>query len=719
MSSSSADLRAPYKYERLSGPTSIRVLELLPECDGEGIWIHLHETSLQDVPPYQSLSYEWGEIEGSQSIRCSNGSLLVTTNLLAALRRLRYSTLRRYLWIDALCINQQDIEERTQQVAIMGQIYQLNHKVLIWLGEAGPHTSKAFVKLPELAQEQNKLEVSKEKFSRKYCEGGVSVYAKSHGSRERSLENFDINAEWTTELAGLTNTEFNLLEAENQDLWQGCCDLFSRTYFERVWIIQEVILSPTAVVLCGPDSCSWQIFSLVARYFRAFIKPPHDRILNLVLQIWDIQGNLSYKYPEYCKSRLRYISDYGDQYISEALESMKANELKYRKSLTFLLIDFSTSKARDPRDRVYALLSLLDEATQPLLKANYALTVGQVYQQATIIAFSQNLGILLLEKFAPPSLSHMPGTPSWVPDFACSTFWSDPIGPDEFCYGGEAFSEEYWDCFKDNFTYPPYTIDGDILSIYGDILDSVTQCTYITSPAEMCHFDLSYSTASAKPVISNLNSPDMSDFNLIGSIHTDTKNSLWLPENPFLEAISSPNGQAALHDNSTNLDEYHLACGRVRNSELNGVKQTDPWDYCFSQWDFINKSFRLGRLHEEEIPDTEYRLVGIDNEDEFWRRQYHWAQQKWSSQLYVHKHGRQLLRTRDGYLALGPIGISSVKPGDLIVGLGWSLAYFALRPLADGTYSLRGRVIVEECPAVPFKKSKLRRNYRKDLFNIR
>ncbi|KAH6672072.1 heterokaryon incompatibility protein-domain-containing protein, partial [Halenospora varia] len=309
------DISTRYKYRRLSDHNAIRVIELLPECDGEEIHIHLHEVTLQEAPAYQALSYEWGETKGSHSIRYDSSILLVTTNLLAALRRLRFSTLRRYLWVDAICINQEDIEEKTQQVAMMGQIYKFGHKALVWLGEAGPGTTKAMSRFME-----------------------------------------DVNGEF----------------------WQGLYDLFSRTYFQRLWIIQEVVLSPTADILCGGDRCSWSIFSAAAHYLRACLKLPCDQILNIILQISDMKGDLSYKYPDIM--HLGYEHDEAGVWVSEALGHLKAAELKLRRSLTFLLITFSRSKARDPTDRIVALLSLTNKTSQRLLKPDYSLGAGHAYQ---------------------------------------------------------------------------------------------------------------------------------------------------------------------------------------------------------------------------------------------------------------------------------------------------------------------------------------------------
>src|SRR5271167_515723 len=103
----SQDAGRIYQYQSLSGLDSIRLVELLPLSEGEDIKIYLHETTLQESPAYQALSYEWGETEGSHPIWCDGSTLLVTSNLMTALKRLKLPTLRRYLWIDAVCINQE------------------------------------------------------------------------------------------------------------------------------------------------------------------------------------------------------------------------------------------------------------------------------------------------------------------------------------------------------------------------------------------------------------------------------------------------------------------------------------------------------------------------------------------------------------------------------------------------------------------------------------
>jgi Heterokaryon incompatibility protein (HET) len=95
---------------------------------------------------YEALSYVWGPApsNGYRQITLStgkgSGSLQLTASLYAALKRLRYTNRERYLWADQICINQEDLAERSQQVQFMNTIYKHANHVLVWLGqdEKGP-----------------------------------------------------------------------------------------------------------------------------------------------------------------------------------------------------------------------------------------------------------------------------------------------------------------------------------------------------------------------------------------------------------------------------------------------------------------------------------------------------------------------------------------------------------------------------------------------------
>jgi hypothetical protein len=129
-----------YRYSRLTLPTNIRLLRLLPrEIDPNNIRCELFEYSLLDVAAsshlYEAISYVWGSREELQDIIIDNRSFKVTRNLFTALRYIRDDKLPRIIWVDAVCINQKKDEEKEHQIALMAEIYAKSSRVVIWLGD--------------------------------------------------------------------------------------------------------------------------------------------------------------------------------------------------------------------------------------------------------------------------------------------------------------------------------------------------------------------------------------------------------------------------------------------------------------------------------------------------------------------------------------------------------------------------------------------------------
>ena len=100
--------------------------------------LDLEPRSTDQAPnQYEALSYCWGDPSksGLHWIQCHDKRLELRENLHSALRYLRLPVQVRWLWIDAICINQEDLDERGEQVAIMAKIFNLASQTLIWLGE--------------------------------------------------------------------------------------------------------------------------------------------------------------------------------------------------------------------------------------------------------------------------------------------------------------------------------------------------------------------------------------------------------------------------------------------------------------------------------------------------------------------------------------------------------------------------------------------------------
>jgi hypothetical protein len=138
-----------YQYRALSKKLdSIRLLRLLPAAGQEAeIRAELLEYNLDEFQgsshPYEALSYVWGDPSRSRSIFLEGELFKVTSNLYAALLQLRDHSFPRIIWIDAICINQLDDDERGLQVRFMANIYGNAKRVIVWLGEAADSSDEA------------------------------------------------------------------------------------------------------------------------------------------------------------------------------------------------------------------------------------------------------------------------------------------------------------------------------------------------------------------------------------------------------------------------------------------------------------------------------------------------------------------------------------------------------------------------------------------------
>lgn len=150
-------LLQPYEYRPLrSGPNNIRLLQILPGKGNSEIFCQVFQYTLRIEKAfglYEALSYVWGDSTDPQQVWVKNAEdehyriFSVTRNLYAALRRLRDPDLPRTIWIDAVCINQDDLEERASQVQIMARIYAYAVSVTVWLGEEADDSSKVLALL--------------------------------------------------------------------------------------------------------------------------------------------------------------------------------------------------------------------------------------------------------------------------------------------------------------------------------------------------------------------------------------------------------------------------------------------------------------------------------------------------------------------------------------------------------------------------------------------
>jgi hypothetical protein len=212
---------------------SIRLLRLRPSADPLSpihckLVVYPLDCRPADAHQYEALSYAWGTSDNSRIIWIEFETLSievqVTQNLHAALIRLRNPYFERNLWIDALCINQEDDGEKAHQVGAMARIYGLAQRVVVWLGEERDDSALAFQTLRELASESQVVQTENS-----VC-GSEEDYdpPANIGLLDGNNRN---DPQVTTVACPASDDEDSTTEREKAVL-----ALLDRKYFHRVWV---------------------------------------------------------------------------------------------------------------------------------------------------------------------------------------------------------------------------------------------------------------------------------------------------------------------------------------------------------------------------------------------------------------------------------------------------------------------------------------------------
>ena len=225
----------PYEYSPLPSARHIRLLILNPGSSTTPIAFSLTAYDFSDCPPYEALSYTWGDSTITVLTKCDGKELLIGANLYSALHRLRSEDSPRVLWIDGICINQNDLGERNSQVRLMRDIYSGASSVAVWLGNEATDSAKGFELIRRLAALANAAETIE--------------------TPPRAIVAEDLE-------------DLGLPPAMSLD-WQAVDALYWRAWFWRVWIVQEITLAKSATVFCGPHFISWTTMAEAAKYMQA------------------------------------------------------------------------------------------------------------------------------------------------------------------------------------------------------------------------------------------------------------------------------------------------------------------------------------------------------------------------------------------------------------------------------------------------------------------
>ncbi|OTA95277.1 hypothetical protein M434DRAFT_28962 [Hypoxylon sp. CO27-5] len=416
-----------YQYQKRLGPSNIRVLRIQPGLKESPIECQLEECSLISDRVEEALSYVWGEPIFNKTIKIDGSSFRITTNLNNILHSLRHRDVARTIWIDAVCINQSDMEEKVHQVRLMRDIYSKGHKTSIWLG----HWPQEQM-IPELNlmdDPTNVLAPAPEGF------GGVLMDQYDLVSILEKILEYQTDSAWDEKRLALSIMLIRCVNIIKMHKW-----------WERVWTIQEAALPQNEPIIYFRDysfSLSTMISAMdaVARIDEMsdplpdFPGPPltiytmHIALLSQILHWRAKRGNepfLRFLRPE--TQTEMHISNPQDRLFPLLLRAVNA----YR--------------ATDPRDKIFALESLLIRSAGLLINVDYNESTEAVFRRITARCLNQlwedhiSLYKLLVEQ--QNSLGNNPLGPSWVHDFAYSDVDSQNEGAGETTLHGFLRREE-------------------------------------------------------------------------------------------------------------------------------------------------------------------------------------------------------------------------------------------------------------------------------------
>lgn len=351
-----------YKYNRLpNSRTHIRLIALRLNSSKLAGSIEVYPASL--APPYEAVSYAWGTQKPTSFLICGYSSIAVSHHLLAGIwqiwRRAKQPPARACrLWIDAICINQHDSSEKAEQIPLMTQIFRDAQQVLVWLGVASDGSDSLMENLE---------------------------------SKTKELLDIPLLQQYATLFP--TSKHLTWLVA----LGEFLC----RSWFRRLWVVQEVALAKHIVFICGSRFIDFDTLSLF--WHRSVTYPGVQE---------EIRANS--KYPGL--TRRAFDS------IRSLLLMRKGRAHITNWNLSGLIGATREFKTSEPVDRVYGLLGLTDGSFG--IVPDYSLEAREqywdFYRSVVILEVARGTTDLGFLTSADIKSKH-PKLPSWSPNWNSSS----------------------------------------------------------------------------------------------------------------------------------------------------------------------------------------------------------------------------------------------------------------------------------------------------------
>ncbi|KAK0108148.1 hypothetical protein ONS95_002970 [Cadophora gregata] len=363
---------------------------------------NLVQTSLasfnwDEKPPYIALSYTWADVSQLEKIIVNDKTLQITASLHEALLHIQTDE-PVMIWIDAICINQKDNNEKTEQVKRMTEIYKAATSVFAWLGPASDDSDAAMTGMKKIGDEA--MEAGQLKLS-----------------RETMLKLWDPDPEGL--LSSVRQPFIDLSKSIGVEFLQlAIKSLAARSYFTRTWIVQEFSVATELVIVCGKKKLTFPQFAA------AFIFLGLHRVLTvdrLAAIPEDVDPTAKEKLKEFIKND---ESGAPSRLIGSRNRYQKQRPDYHSSMLELLGLVSGYTYATDPRDRIFGLLGVAPDARSLGINVAYDKAVHEVFEDAARALLKNNYTDVL--SWCRSRSKSNRTLPTWVPDFSMPL--PEPLG---------------------------------------------------------------------------------------------------------------------------------------------------------------------------------------------------------------------------------------------------------------------------------------------------
>ena len=315
---------------------------------------------LDNLPvPYQAVSYTWGNPTRVASIACGKNTRLEITASVKAILELLVDSRKKagYIWIDALCIDQSNREERAQQVRLMQDVFLAADHVIVWLGKSTKSSDLAMPFISTVADALRHLESTHQPVT---PENLQSVTGRDSASVE----------------------------------WAALASFLERPWFEGIWVVQEIVYAHRPRVICGNFQVDWNILAEVV-----------DKI---------VDGNCEVCITKHTKYQAKPYG-FGTTQLIKGFRTFDATSRTFEK----LLRKFRDFKATDGRDKVFALVGLASDGFHVAFRPDYEASLETVLMKVAKHLLVDNQSLFALHAAGLGRQLPAADLPSWVADWAC------------------------------------------------------------------------------------------------------------------------------------------------------------------------------------------------------------------------------------------------------------------------------------------------------------